>query len=107
MNEKVGRILGLRAVFVEEVENPKTRIAWGHFLRVRAQIDVSSPLKKGCWLATYDGSRVWVDFRYEKRPDYCYICGCLDHNDKDCDKQLELKYESCVVMRLYGNWIRA
>lgn len=58
-------------------------------------------------MATSDGTRVWTDFRYEKLPDYCYICGCLDHNDKDCDRKLELKHEGKEVTRGYGDYIRA
>lgn len=50
---------------------------------------VSSPLMKGCWLAASDGSRIWIDFRFKKLLDFCYICGCLDHNDRDYDKELE------------------
>lgn len=77
MNEKVGQILGLKAEFLEEVEDLKMRISWGHCLSARICIDISSPLKKGCWLSTSDGCRIWINFCYEKLHDYCYICGVL------------------------------
>lgn len=60
----------------------------------------------GCWLATADGNSIWIDFRFEKLPDYYYICGCLDHNDRDCDRELDLKYEGNEITSSYGHWLR-
>ena len=28
---------------------------------------------------------VWVAFRYEKLANFCYWCGMVCYNDKDCD----------------------
>lgn len=48
---------------------------------------------------------MWIDFKYERLPNFCYICDCLDHNDKDCDRELELKHERADVYLSYGPWI--
>lgn len=32
----------------------------------------------------------WVEFRFEKLPDFCFICGCLDHEENDCDLELDI-----------------
>lgn len=32
-----------------------------------------------------NGTKTWVSFRYEQIPNLCYWCGCLDHDDKDCE----------------------
>lgn len=85
MNERVGQILGSKVGHVGEVESQRVS-------RARVHVQVSSSLKTGCWLTVSDGSRVWIDFKFEKLPDYYYICGCLDHNEGYCDKELELKY---------------
>lgn len=45
--------------------------------------------------------------KYVRFPDFYYICGCLDHNEKDCDRELELKHEGKEVYRGYGDWLRA
>ncbi|KAL3535190.1 hypothetical protein ACH5RR_003651, partial [Cinchona calisaya] len=31
----------------------------------------------------------WVEFRYKKSPKFCYLCGCIGHNFKSCDRRLE------------------
>lgn len=46
MNDKVGRDLGLKVGFVEEIEAPKFRISWGHCLRARFRVGVSTPVKR-------------------------------------------------------------
>ena len=30
-----------------------------------------------------NGNKVWVSFKYERLPNICYWCSCLDHDDKD------------------------
>lgn len=32
-----------------------------------------------------DGIENWVTFKYERIPNICYWCGCLNHVDKDYD----------------------
>lgn len=107
MNENVRRILGSKAGYVKEVESHKNRASWNRWLRARVRVHVSTPLKNGFWLTAPNGSRILVAFKFEKLPDYCYICGCLDHNENDCNKELELKYSSEEVQCLYGDWLRA
>ncbi|KAL2944391.1 Synaptojanin-2 [Bienertia sinuspersici] len=31
------------------------------------------------------GEKIWVDFRIERLPGFCYVCGCLGHSMKECD----------------------
>ena len=28
----------------------------------------------------------WVSFKYERLPTFCYRCGILDHQDRDCQQ---------------------
>lgn len=83
---------------VQEIDMGNKHVAWGRWLRVQ----VSSPMKQGCWLALPGGKKIWFDFRFDKMPNFCYICGCLDHNERDYDKELELKSANCGVSKAYG-----
>lgn len=56
----------------------------GDFLRVKAKIDVSKPLCHG-WKVLLNGdSEGWVSFKYEKMLNFCYWCGMVTHDDKEC-----------------------
>ncbi|CAH9070814.1 unnamed protein product [Cuscuta epithymum] len=51
------------------------------------------PLKKGTNLKK-EGKSYWVDFKYEKLPNFCFICGLIGHSDKFCP----LNYEEDIVL---------
>ncbi|XP_075654803.1 uncharacterized protein At4g02000-like [Castanea sativa] len=58
----------------------------GSFFRVRVQVDISLPLCRGQVLSIEDDEEHWVTLKYERLPNICYWCGCLDLSDKDCDR---------------------
>lgn len=33
----------------------------------------------------------WVDFKYERLPIFCYWCGMMDHDKRDCPQWLRNK----------------
>ena len=35
-----------------------------------------------------DGEARWVHFKYERLPNFCYRCGLLEHDLKDCLENL-------------------
>ncbi|CAH9103932.1 unnamed protein product [Cuscuta europaea] len=46
----------------------------------------------------------WVDFKYEKLPNFCFICAIIGHTDKFCP----LIYEDNLVLeKTYGVNLRA
>ena len=79
----------------------------GSFFRVRVHIDISVPLCRGCILSIEEDEDYWVTFKYERLPNICYWCGCLDHSDKDCKKWIESDGTLASSEREYGPWIRA
>ena len=58
-------------------------------------------------LSILRGSKVLAMFRYEHLPDFCCVCGRLDHLEQDCDAVVHLKKEGKKAQREYGSWLRA
>jgi len=70
----------------EVVHTPDTLVHdGGRFIWIRVTINISLPLCRGCLISIDDGRQVWVSFEYERLPNICYWCGCLDHDNKNCD----------------------
>lgn len=71
---------------IEEVDTDKVGIGWGEFLRVRIKLDLTKPLPRGCMLKL-QGQSVWVAFRYERLPKFCFHCGVNRHGSTGCLKR--------------------
>ena len=48
----------------------------------------------------------WVVFKYERLPNICYWCGCLNHVDRDYDLWLDSEGTLDKEHQEYGAWIR-
>ena len=69
---------------VMEVDVPDSGVIWGKCLRVRVRIDVTKRLIQGKKTTIEGGEARWVQFKYERLPNFCYCCGLLSHALKDC-----------------------
>ena len=88
--------------------SPKdSEVESGSFLRIRVSVDVSLPLCRGRIISMEDGIENWVTFKYERLPNICYWCGCLNHVDKDCDHWIKSDGTLTKDNQEYGPWIRA
>lgn len=77
-------------------------------MRVRVSIDITLPLCRGRLISFENGDKGegWVSFKYERLPNICYWCCCLNHVDKDCDHWIESDGTSTQEDQEYGSWIR-
>ncbi|KAL2895154.1 hypothetical protein RDABS01_011063 [Bienertia sinuspersici] len=87
--------------FVEfDSSNP---FGYRKFMRFRVDLDISKPLMRGMKILV-GGAQKWVDFKYEKLPEFCYLCGLFGHSARDCGLYDEEIPES---LHPYGSWLRA
>jgi hypothetical protein len=100
-----GNLLGK---FVEVDGKESNRL--GSFLRVKATIDLRKPLKRGT-VIKYQGKNLQIYFKYERLPRFCFVCGKLGHQIKDCKEiegKEETEFEDIEEKELpFGKWLRA
>ena len=64
---------------------------------------IDKPLRRGGNVVNSDGDKFWVTFKYERLPNFCFLCGILGHDEKHCSG-FQGKAEG---HRQYGDWLRA
>lgn len=75
-------------------------------LNIQVELDLTKPLMRGTMLK-YKLSEVWVEFRYEQLPNFCYYCGKIGHNEKVCQQRKHDVLNNCVNPDQFGTWMRA
>ncbi|PPS05425.1 hypothetical protein GOBAR_AA15248 [Gossypium barbadense] len=58
----------------------------GMFCRIRVNLDVQKQLRMGIFIAPNGQSRIWLPFKYENLPTFCFGCGRMGHGSKECSK---------------------
>uniref|UniRef100_A0A803MJ98 Zinc knuckle CX2CX4HX4C domain-containing protein n=1 Tax=Chenopodium quinoa TaxID=63459 RepID=A0A803MJ98_CHEQI len=82
-------------------------LMWGEFMRIKAMVDVSKPLRRGLFVSVGVAKPKWVDIKYERLADFCFYCGVLDHTDRECVKKEEDGDSGEEVVYQYGPWLRS
>ncbi|KAK3204862.1 hypothetical protein Dsin_018908 [Dipteronia sinensis] len=81
---------------------------WGKFIQVKVQIDIQKPLKR--WLRLKPDKTdniVVVALKYERLPEFCFVCGKIGHGIRDClDEEARTTALDGSVTR-YEAWLRA
>jgi hypothetical protein len=106
MNKEVGNKIGETLGKVEEVDVSGEGPGRGSSLRIKILIDITKPLERGraLWL---NGKMVWVNFRYEKLPHFCFNCGRIFHSMEQCSERKDSRQEGEEDPKRWGTWLRA
>lgn len=51
----------------------------GKYIRVRVEMDLHNPLKRGSSIQMASNKSGKIYFKYERLPDLCFVCGRLGH----------------------------
>ena len=84
MAERLGQIMGVLEK-VDWVDRLPRNI---RFLRAKVQIDLWMPVFSGFMLRLDDGTRTWIQRRYERVHKLCTRCGLIGHTRGQCNENL-------------------
>lgn len=105
MSEKVLKAVGgFIGQFVLSCPKNFTGI-WRDYLRVRVLINIDRPLKRRMKIFTSKDKWFWVNFKYERLPTFCFICGVIGHSDRFCHKLFDESAEN--IAKPYGMFMKA
>ena len=108
MTREMGEDIGQEIGRLIEVDVPEDNgVAWGRYLLIRVEIEIAKPLMRGCIIQVEEAAPVWVDFRYEYLPIFCYRCGLLGHSVSDCFIGRGNSRNSVFDRDQYRSWLRA
>ena len=54
------------------------------FMRIRMELEIQKPLRRGGMVISPEGIRTWVYYWYERLPVFCYSCGVMGHEVRVC-----------------------
>ncbi|CAN1800044.1 hypothetical protein LINPERHAP1_LOCUS22366 [Linum perenne] len=75
------------------------------YMRLRVTLDIRQSLKREKRVRRNKGASAVCKFRYEKLPNFCYICGKLGHIDSYCEVLYRVPGDQ--VVRLWDESLRA
>uniref|UniRef100_A0A2N9G7B6 Reverse transcriptase domain-containing protein n=1 Tax=Fagus sylvatica TaxID=28930 RepID=A0A2N9G7B6_FAGSY len=107
MNPEVAIILGSSLGKIAHVTEGEKAAGSGQAMRIRVSIDITKPLCRGRKAMLEKGREVWISFKYERLPNFCYWCGLVSHSDKDCPHWLRNQEKLQLEDQQFGPWLRA
>ena len=84
MTEEVGKDLGSKLGKYIDSDRRSWLSKQAKFMRIRVDIPIDKPLRRGGNVVNSDGDKFWVTFKYERLPNFCFLCGILGHDEKHC-----------------------
>uniref|UniRef100_A0A7N2MQT9 CCHC-type domain-containing protein n=1 Tax=Quercus lobata TaxID=97700 RepID=A0A7N2MQT9_QUELO len=84
MSLDVGKEIGSKLGTFLEVDRRSWQSDQAKFMRVRVELEIDKPLRRGAYIVSSEEERLWLTFKYERLPTVCFICGKLGHDKKHC-----------------------
>jgi hypothetical protein len=106
MNKSIGTKIGNSLGELIDVDVAGDGRGWGSYLRLRVNLDLMKPIDRGQAL-NLAGKSSWVEFKYEKLPLLCFMCGRLVHGPKGCPIISTTRLHKEEGTKAWGSWLRA
>ena len=103
INEEAGQDIGQGLGTFIDVDCKASKSNQARFLRVCVEIPLDKPLWRGGPVVSPEGDEVRVAFRYKRLVGWCFTCGRIGHELKECRKVSTHDTED----RPYGEWMKA
>ncbi|XP_027158428.1 uncharacterized protein LOC113760053 [Coffea eugenioides] len=104
ISKEAGRKIGKMFKEVKEVLISHTGGKEGKHLKMLVWANMTQPLLLGTTVKM-NGVLKWINFRYERVPDFCYKCGIVGHSEKKYKNKVSIKKGQHENQ--YGLWLRA
>uniref|UniRef100_A0A7N2MG08 DUF4283 domain-containing protein n=1 Tax=Quercus lobata TaxID=97700 RepID=A0A7N2MG08_QUELO len=82
INVKAGRDIGSSIGRVVDIDCKAISSEQVHFLRIRVEMPIDKPIRRGAPVISPEGDRVWVAFQYERLLGLYFNCSFLGHEAK-------------------------
>ena len=82
--EEVGMDIGSGLGEVLKIDLKAFSFDQARFIKVRVELPLDKPLRWGGVVASPEGDRVCIGFKYERLVGLCYQCGWIGHEVRDC-----------------------
>lgn len=103
MDTSIIRELGARVRRVEDIGTNAHGECFGEFVRIRVSVDITKPLKKLIVLKQEGEEDIPMPVVYERLPDFCFCCGCIGHQFRECTEYRGQQKEDLP----FGPWLKA
>uniref|UniRef100_A0A803NTP6 Reverse transcriptase domain-containing protein n=1 Tax=Cannabis sativa TaxID=3483 RepID=A0A803NTP6_CANSA len=83
----LARFIAMEVGDLIEIDKDTIKEGTGPYMRIRILLDVNLPLRRGMNIKFIRMGREfvkWLDFKFERLPDFCFFCGKLDHTKRYC-----------------------
>jgi len=74
---------------------------------MRVDIDITKLLMRGKIFRIENINKGWVYFKYERLPTFCYRCGILGHQERECQSVRKWCISTDEEDFQFGPWLRA
>lgn len=106
VSTKVGGVIGSKIGELLKVDDRTEAGEQGQFIRVKVQLNINAPLKRGGNIVCGGGRKVWVDYKYERLQSFYFYCGRIDHVEPECHTRDEDLREGHLRQARFGDWLK-
>ena len=101
--EGAGQDIGQGLGRVIEVDCKAIKVDQARFLRIWVEVPLDKPLRWGGPIVSPEDYKAKVAFRYEHIVGWCFACGKMGHELKECKSANEVDKNE----KPYGEWLKA